>query len=91
MWHVTLSIHMSQPFHNGSIATVIFVDAITQVTDAYDIKCDNHFINTLEDNIIQWGDPNNKLISDQGQSIVSHKVEDILHTICIDNWQTEPC
>jgi hypothetical protein len=68
---------------------VIFVGVNTQVTDVYGIKKDSQFVNTLEDNIIQQGAPN-KLISDHGQSLVSHKVAKILSTLCINNWQSEP-
>jgi hypothetical protein len=53
------------------------------------IKHDNQFANTLEDTIIQRGAPN-CLLSDRGQAIISHKVEDILQTFCIDKWQSEP-
>jgi hypothetical protein len=41
------------------------------------------------DNIIQCGAPL-KLISYRGQAIVSNKVANILHTFCINNWQSEP-
>jgi hemerythrin superfamily protein len=69
---------------NRSIAGVNFVGVNTQVTDVYGIKTDKQFVNTLEDNIIQCGDPL-KLISDHGQANVSHKVTDILHTFCINH------
>jgi hypothetical protein len=46
-------------------------------------------VHTLEDNIIQQGAPNH-LLSDRGQAIISNKVKDILHTFCIDSWQSEP-
>jgi hypothetical protein len=39
--------------------------------------------------MIQRGAPL-KLISDQGQAIISHKVADIVCSFCIDNWQSEP-
>jgi hypothetical protein len=75
--------------HDGSTAAVIFVGVTTQVTDVYGIKRDSQFVNTLEDNIIQRGAPN-KLISDRAQVIISNKVADILRTLCIANWQSEP-
>ena len=74
---------------DGATAAVIFVGVTTQVTDVYGIKRDSQFVNTLEDNIIQRGAPN-KLISDRAQVLISHKVEDILRTLCINNWQSEP-
>jgi hypothetical protein len=75
--------------YDGSTAAVIFVGVNTRVTDVYGIKTDKQFVNTLEDNIIQHG-AHLKLISDCGQTIVCHKVADILRTFCIDNWQSEP-
>jgi hypothetical protein len=75
--------------YDGSTAAAIFVGVNTQVTDVYGIKTDKQFVKMLEDNIIQCGSPL-KLISDRGQSIVSNKVAEILHTFCIDNWQNEP-
>ena len=74
---------------DGSTVAVLFVGVTTQVTDVYGIKCDSQFVNTLEDNIIQQGAPN-KLISDRAQVLISNKVEDILRTLCIHNWQSEP-
>jgi hypothetical protein len=85
---MTLSIQMSQ-LHDGSTAAVIFVGINTQVTDVYGIKTDKQFVNTLQDNIIQRGSPQ-KLLSDRGQAIISHKVADILRTFCIDTWQSKP-
>ena len=46
------------------LAAMIFVGVDTQVTDIYGIKSDKQFVNTLEDNVIQCGAPNKKLISD---------------------------
>jgi hypothetical protein len=74
---------------DGSIAAVIFVGTDTQVTDVYGIKSDKQFVNTLEDNITQRGAPH-KLISDSAQVIIGNKVQDILRTLCIDSWQSEP-
>jgi hypothetical protein len=73
----------------GSTAAVIFFGTSSKVPDVHGIKRDNHFENTLEDAIIQRGAPN-RLLSDRGQAIISHKVEDILRTFCIDKWQSEP-
>jgi hypothetical protein len=75
--------------NDGSIAAVIFVGSDTQVTDVYGIKTDKQFVNTLEDNITDRGAPN-KLISDSAQVIIGNKVQDILRTLCIGNWQSEP-
>jgi hypothetical protein len=74
---------------DGSTAAIIFVGTSTKVTDIHGIKKYNQIMNTLEDNIIQRGAPN-CLLSDQGQAIISDKVEDILCTFCINSWQSEP-
>jgi hypothetical protein len=64
---------------DGSTADVIFFGTSSKLTDFHGIKSDNQFANTLEDTIIQRGAPN-CLLSDRGQAINSHKVEDILRT-----------
>jgi Reverse transcriptase (RNA-dependent DNA polymerase) len=74
---------------DGSTSAVIFVGVDTQVTDIYGIKSDKQFIRTLEDNIRQRGAPN-KLLSDRGSVEISNKVHDVLRTLCIGDWQSEP-
>jgi Reverse transcriptase (RNA-dependent DNA polymerase) len=74
---------------NGATAAVIFTGLETQVTDVYSIKTDKQFVNTLEDNIRYRGAPT-KLISDRAQVEISQKVLDILRTLCISDWQSEP-
>jgi hypothetical protein len=74
---------------DGSIAAVLLVGTDTQITDVYGIKTDKQFINTLEDNVTYGGAPH-KLISDSDQVIIGNKVQDILHTLCITSWQSEP-
>jgi hypothetical protein len=56
---------------------VIFFGTSSKVNDVHGIKRDNQFANTLEDTIIQQGAPK-RLLSDRGQVIISHKVEDTL-------------
>ena len=74
---------------DGSTAAVLFVGYDTQVTDVYGIKTDRQFVNTLEDNIHQRDAPN-KLISDRAQVEISNKVLNILRTLVIGDWQSEP-
>ena len=62
---------------DGSTAAVIFFGTSSKVTHVHGIKRDNQFANTLEGTIIQRGAPH-RLLSDRGQAIISHKVEDIL-------------
>ena len=74
---------------NGATAAVIFTGLDTQVTDVYSVKSDSQFVHTLEDNIRYRGAPT-KLISDRAQVEISKKVLDILRTLCIGDWQSEP-
>ena len=74
---------------DGSTAAVLFVGTSTMVTDIYGVKTDKQFVNTLEDNIRERGAPN-KLISDRAQVEISNKVQDILRTLFISAWQSEP-
>jgi hypothetical protein len=53
------------------------------------MKSEKHFINTLEDVIRLHGAPT-KLISDRAQVEISKKVKDVLRTLCISDWQSEP-
>ena len=74
---------------DGATAAVLFVGTDTMVTDVYGVKTDKQFVNTLEDNIRIRGAPN-KLISDCAQVEISNKVLDILRTLFISAWQSEP-
>jgi hypothetical protein len=74
---------------NGATAATLFVGCRTAVTDVYGIKTDKQFVNTLEDNIRECGAPN-KLISDRAQVEIGKKVQDILRTLFIGSWQSEP-
>ena len=74
---------------DGSISAQIFVGTDTLVTDAYGMKTDKQFVNTLEDNIRRRGAPS-RLLSDRAQVEISKKVVDILRALCIGDWQSEP-
>jgi len=50
------------------------------------MKTDKQFVNTLEDQIREWGAPN-QLISDCAQVEISNKVKEILQAYCIVDWQ----
>ena len=66
-----------------------FLGIITLVTDVYGIKNDKHFFNTLEDNVRKIRDMD-KLMSVSAQSEISNRVKDIICTLFIDYWQSEP-
>ena len=74
--------------HGGKIAQ-IFVGRDTLVTDIYGIKSTKQFVNTLQDNIRTRG-VMETLISDGGSSLISHKVKDILRTLLIGEYRSEP-
>jgi hypothetical protein len=74
---------------NSFCAAMIFVGKDSQVTDVYGIKSEKQFVNTLEDTIFQRGAPH-KLISGSAQVIISNKVQDILQTLRIKIWKSDP-
>ena len=74
---------------NGAQIATIFTGLDTQVTDIYGMHADRQFVNTLEDNIRYRGAPT-RLVSDRAQVEISQKVLDILRTLCIGDWQSEP-
>ena len=73
----------------GQSSAVIFVGLHTYVTDVFGLKRDKQFINTLEDVIRFRGAPT-KLISDRAQVEISEKVTNLLRTLFIPSWQSEP-
>ena len=53
------------------------------------MKTDKEFVNTLEDHIRKQGAPTG-LLSDQAQAQISNRVQDILRTFIVRDWQSEP-
>ena len=74
---------------DGSTCAQLFVGTESLVTDVYGMKSDRQFVNTLEDNIRTRGAPT-KLISDRAQVEIGRKVLDILRSLFISSWQSEP-
>ena len=60
----------------------------TLICDAYGIKSTKQFINTLSDNIRNWG-AMDTLISDGGKYDISKGVTDLLHSLFIQDYQSE--
>ena len=60
------------------------------VCDAYGIKIQNQFSNTLADKVRKRGSMD-ALISDRGSYEVSRKVTDFLRSLLIADYQSEPC
>ena len=73
----------------GEKIAQIFVGTRSLITDVYGIKSEKQFINTLLDNIRERGAPT-KLISDRAQVKISAKVTDLLRSLMIGSWQSEP-
>ena len=83
-------VHSDTPaIDNGTTAACIFVRCRSKVIYVYGGKSDEQFANTLEDNICERGAPT-RLISDRAQVEISNKVLDILRTLFISAWQSEP-
>ena len=73
---------------DGSAMAQFFCGHDTLVCDAYGIKSTKQFINTLSDNIRKWG-AMDTLISDGGNYDISKGVTDLLHSLFIQDYQSE--
>jgi hypothetical protein len=73
----------------GKKIAQFYVGTRSLVTDVYGIKSKKQFVNTLEDIIRERGAPT-KLVSDSAQVEISKRVKDILRTLVIGKWQSEP-
>ena len=74
---------------DGPTMAQFFCGHDTLVCDAYGIKSTKQFINTLSDNIRKWG-AMDTLISDGGKYEISKRVTDLLHSLFIQDYQSEP-
>ena len=74
---------------DGSTMAQFFCGHDTLVCDAYGIKSTKQFINTLSDNIRKRG-AMDTLISDGGKYEISKQVTDLLHSLFIQDYQSEP-
>ena len=74
---------------NGSTAAQIFVGCQSMVTDIYGVKTDKQFVKALEDNIRDRG-AMKRVISDNARAETGVKVLDILRSLYIGWWQSEP-
>ena len=73
---------------DGSTMAQFFCGHDTLICDAYGIKSTTQFINTLSDNIRKWG-AMDTLISDVGKYDISKGVTDFLHSLFIQDYQSE--
>ena len=74
---------------DGSTMAQFFCGRDTLVCDAYGIKSTKQFINTLSDNIRKRG-AMDTLISDGGKYEISQQVTDLLLSLFIQDYQSEP-
>ena len=74
---------------DGSTMAEFFCGRDTLVCDAYGIKSTKQFINTLSDNIRKRG-AMDTLISDGGKYEISKRVTDLLRSLFIQDYQSEP-
>ena len=75
--------------NDGSTMAQFFVGRDTLVCDAYGIKSQKQFINTLYDNI-RFRGAMNTLITDGGRYEISKKVADLLRSLFIKQYESEP-
>ena len=73
---------------DGLTMAQFFCGHDTLICDAYGIKSTKQFINTLSDNIRKWG-AMDTLISDGGKYDISKGVTDLLHSLFIQDYQSE--
>ena len=75
--------------HDGSTMAQFFVGKDTLVFDTYWIKSQKQFINTLYDDIKSRGTMNT-IITDGGKYEISKKVSDLLRSLFIKQYESEP-
>ena len=82
----TDTVYSDTPAVNSGVKQAqLFVGKESLVSDIYPMRCNNQFVNTLEDNICRHS-MMDKLITDSAKK----KVEDILGAYNINVWQSEP-
>ena len=73
---------------NGQTMAQLFIGRRSLVIDVYGMATEKEFVNTLEDQIRKRG-AMDKLITDSARVEISKRVQDILRSLCIDDWQSE--
>ena len=74
---------------DGSMGAQIFVGTESEVCDAQGLKSPKQFVNSLKDNIQKRG-AMDKLLSDQKQTEIGTRAQDILQALFISLWQSKP-
>ena len=74
---------------SGVTIAQLFVGLTSTVCDVYPLKSEKAFVNVFQDVIRRRGAPS-KLVSDRAQVEISGRVKDILRSLIIGDWQSEP-
>jgi hypothetical protein len=74
---------------SGVTIAQLFVGLTSTVCDVYPLKTEKAFVNTLQDVIRRRGAPS-KLVSNHAKVKISSRVKDILRSLIIGDWQSEP-
>jgi hypothetical protein len=74
---------------SGVTIAQLFVGLTSTVCDVYPLKTEKAFVNTLQDVMQRHGAPS-KLVSNRAQVEISSRVKDILRSLIIGDWQSEP-
>ena len=80
---------ISSPINDGSTMAQFFVGKGTLLCDAYGIKIQKQFINTLCDSIKTRG-AMDTIITDGGKYEISKKIGDLLRSLFIEQYESEP-
>ena len=74
---------------NGHTMAQIFIGRKSLVIDVFGMRSSKQFVNTLEDVIRKRG-AMDKLITDSARTEISERVLDIIRSLLIKTWQSEP-
>ena len=88
-WNTDTIFSDTRAINDGSTMAQFFVGRDTLVCDAYGIKTQRQFINTLYDNI-RFRGAMTTLITDGGRYEISKKVADLLRNLFIKQHESEP-
>lgn len=85
----TDTVFSDRPAWGGIEAAQVFMGKMSRYISVHGCKSDKDFPRCLEDEIRKRG-AMDKLGSDRAKAEISKKVNDILRTLFIDDWQSEP-
>ena len=74
---------------DGSTGAYVHIGLTTTVTDAYGVKSQSEFVNTLEDNITKRGVPS-KMVGDRAKVHFCERTMKLLRAFFIPTWFSQP-